>query len=166
MPVKKRILVYTRTHSGDPDAGGCFGAHDCMGTVRDREFDAVIGVGRIGDEPRTHEIAGNVNCIVIGPHKATAPSKRGPNVRFDHFHDFGTEGPDFKKVAKELAKRMYDHNVRHIIDDFTDAEYAEALALLKLAENKPPSASLNRATAHSDPTTCRTERRNAVDESC
>ena len=45
-----KVLVYKRTHNGDPDANGCFGAYDCMGTVRDRQYDAVIGVGGIGPE--------------------------------------------------------------------------------------------------------------------
>ena len=45
-----RILIYKRTHNGDPDAKGCFGACDCMGSVRSRSFDAVIGVGGIGPE--------------------------------------------------------------------------------------------------------------------
>jgi hypothetical protein len=44
----KRILVYKRTHNGDPDQNGCFGAEDCMGMVRERHFDAVIGIGGIG----------------------------------------------------------------------------------------------------------------------
>jgi hypothetical protein len=28
-----RVLVYKRTHNGDPDQFGCFGVHDCMGEV-------------------------------------------------------------------------------------------------------------------------------------
>jgi len=47
-----RILVYKRTHNGDPDQIGRFGAYDCMGSVRRREFDAVIDVGGIGPEAR------------------------------------------------------------------------------------------------------------------
>lgn len=41
-----RILVYRRTHTGDPDGEHKeFGYHDCMGSVRDRDYDAVIGIG-------------------------------------------------------------------------------------------------------------------------
>jgi hypothetical protein len=29
-----RTLIYKRTHTGDPDANGCFGIYDCMGRVR------------------------------------------------------------------------------------------------------------------------------------
>jgi hypothetical protein len=38
-------LVYKRTHTGDPNTQGVFGCHDCMGQIRRRSFDAVIGVG-------------------------------------------------------------------------------------------------------------------------
>ena len=43
-----RVLVYKRTHEGDPDASGLFGCNDCMGKVRGRKYDAVIGVGGTG----------------------------------------------------------------------------------------------------------------------
>lgn len=138
MPRGVRILVYKRTHTGDPDANGLFGAHDCMGSVRNRRFDAVIGVGGIGTEPRMHGIAHKLNWVGIGPRK-TATRKRGPNVRFAYFRDFGTHGPEFRRLAPALARRMYTRNVRHIMDDFTDAEYAEALAILELAAAAPPS---------------------------
>src|SRR4051812_45820013 len=47
-----RTLVYKRTHSGDPDPKmGVFGNHDCMGEVRAWPFDAVIGIGGVGQQP-------------------------------------------------------------------------------------------------------------------
>src|SRR5262245_17135282 len=98
-----RVLVYKRTHNGDPDANGCFGAYDCMGTFRNRDFDAVVGVGGIGPEAQASGIAGQVNWIGIGPHKAYVPDKRGPEVTFDHFLDFGIDGPDFRRLAPRLA---------------------------------------------------------------
>ena len=50
---QKRTLIYKRTHTGDPDPkAGVFGNNDCMGTVRKRDFDAVIGIGGIGPEPK------------------------------------------------------------------------------------------------------------------
>ncbi len=134
-----RILVYKRTHNGDPDQYGCFGVDDCMGAVRKRYFDAVIGVGGIGPEAQASGIANKVNWIGIGPHKTDGP-KRGPFVRFDHFLDFGTDGLDFLDVAPTLAKRMYSRNVRHVMDSLNKQEYAEVLGLLKLAENAAPSA--------------------------
>ena len=53
----ERILIYKRTHTGDSDAKGCFGIHDCMGSFRARDFDAVIGT-RVGAEARANGIAG------------------------------------------------------------------------------------------------------------
>ncbi len=45
-----RTLIYKRTHSGDPDPEtGVFGNHDCMGRVKDWQFDAVIGKHKTGD---------------------------------------------------------------------------------------------------------------------
>jgi len=134
-----RILVYKRTHNGDPDQYGCFGVKDCMGAIRKWDFDAVIGVGGIGPEAHANGIADKVNWIGIGPHK-TDTQKRGPDVTFDRFLDFGTEGPDFLGSAPTLAKRMYSRNVRHVMDGLDKQEYAEVLGLLKLAENATPSA--------------------------
>jgi hypothetical protein len=93
-----RTLIYKRTHNGDPDKTGQFGIHDCMGRVRTWAFDAVIGVGGMGAEPRSHGLNGKVNWIGIGPHK-TRPAKRGPVVTFDHFVLYGSDGPDFEKLA-------------------------------------------------------------------
>ncbi len=133
-----RVLVYKRTHNGDPDESGCFGIRDCMGTVRDRDYEAVIGVGGIGPEPQAKGIAGKVNWIGIGPHKAYV-GKRGPEVTFDHFLYYGTTGPDFRELAPELAERMYAHNVRSILHGMSEKEQAEAEQILERAKGKPPS---------------------------
>ena len=42
-----RVLIYKRAHPFDPNEDGVFGCQDCMGAVRARRFDAVIGVGGI-----------------------------------------------------------------------------------------------------------------------
>ena len=78
-----RTLVYKRTHNGDPDALGQFGIHDCMGSVRAREYDAVIGIGGIGDEPKKQGIAGKINWIGVGPQKFGKPDR--PLVTFVRF---------------------------------------------------------------------------------
>lgn len=135
-----RILIYKRTHNGDPDQNGCFGVYDCMGKVRKRDFDAVIGVGGIGPEAKANGIAGKINWIGKGPHKKSARGKHGPIVTFDHFLDFGTEGPDFSSKAPKLAKRMYSGKVRHLMDSLTEEEYKEAGKILRMAERSPPSS--------------------------
>lgn len=133
-----RILVYKRTHNGDPDARGHFGAYDCMGAVRDWVYDAVIGVGGAGREAQASGISGQVNWIGIGPHK-TYNGLRGPVVTFDHYLDFGTSGPDFRTLAPTLAERIYADNIRAILHGVTRRESAEARAIVELAVDAPPS---------------------------
>jgi hypothetical protein len=43
-------LVYKRIRTGDTDGRGCFGEQDCMGSVRNLGFHALIGVGGRGRE--------------------------------------------------------------------------------------------------------------------
>ena len=61
----RRILVYKRTHNGDPNEAGVFGCNDCMATVRDRNFDAVIGVG--GISATAYKMDGKITWIGIRP---------------------------------------------------------------------------------------------------
>jgi hypothetical protein len=132
-----RVLIYKRTHEGDPDHLGQFGIRDCMGSVRSREFDAVVGVGGIGPEPRNAGIAGKVNWIGVGAHRR--PGIRGPIISFDHFLDYGISGPPLVAVAPKLANRIYGRNVRsmmHVIDGRRD----EVARLIGLAESAPASA--------------------------
>lgn len=137
-----RTLIYKRTHPGDPDAGGLFGIHDCMGPVRKWPFDAVIGVGGIGAEPKRHGLDRKVNWIGIGPRKRTATDKRkrGPDVTFDHFLFFGAGGPNFEKLAPQLATRMYVKNVRKVMDSLDPGERREVEKILDLAKDAPPSS--------------------------
>ncbi|HEX5759323.1 MAG TPA: hypothetical protein VF121_09025 [Thermoanaerobaculia bacterium] len=134
-----RVLVYKRTHHGDPDQNGCFGVYDCMGAVRNRDFGAVIGVGGIGPDARANGVAGQVNWIGIGPRRTSVPGKRGPVVTFDHFLDFGTYGPKFRDLAPTLAERMYSNNLRHLMHGLREDEYREAIKILGLAEDAPQS---------------------------
>jgi hypothetical protein len=136
-----RTLLYKRTHIGDPDKRGRFGVRDCMGKVRTRAFDAVVGIGGIGSEARSFGIDGKVNWIGIGPRKSSSSDKRGPVVTFDHFLLFESDGPDLQDVAPVLAKRMYSrHAPRLLFDSFDDVEQAEIDCLLSLAKRAPPSA--------------------------
>lgn len=136
------ILVYKRTHHGDPGEDGCFGVYDCMGAVRGRDYDAVIGVGGTGHEPQTQGIAGMVNWIGVGPHKKYVDGKRGPEVTFDPFVLLGGDGPDFRTIAPVLAKRMYGKNVRSVLQGLTDEEMDEALKIVAMADDAPPSPAL------------------------
>src|SRR5262249_54001126 len=72
-----RTLIYKRTHHGDPDPEtGEFGCNDCMGTVRCWKFDAVIGIGGIGAEPKRYGIAGKLTWIGIGARKIYDSDRR------------------------------------------------------------------------------------------
>lgn len=135
-----RVLIYKRTHNGDPDRFGRFGINDCMGRVRSRRFDAVIGVGGIGAEPKREGIAGKVNWVGIGPHRQ--PGIRGPIVTFDHFIDFGTEGPDLVAIAPQLAERVYGRNVRSMTHTVVN-RHDEVARIVRLAESAPGSSKLS-----------------------
>ncbi|OFW01123.1 MAG: hypothetical protein A3I61_19360 [Acidobacteria bacterium RIFCSPLOWO2_02_FULL_68_18] len=135
-----RTLIYKRTHHGDPDITGQFGIFDCMGLVRTWDFEAVIGVGGLGLEPRRHGLDGKVNWIGIGPHKKAAAGKRGPIVSFDHFVFYGSDGPDFEKLAPQLAERIYSRNVRVLMDQLSPSEQQEVDKILVRARHAPPSS--------------------------
>lgn len=126
-----RVLIYKRTHDGDPDDRGCFGVLDCMGVVRSLEYDAVIGIGGIGPEARAAGIAGKINWIGLTPSKTVDADKRGPLVTFASFLNFGTDGPDFTALAPILAGRIYTNNIRYLIVELTedDNEIRSILAL-------------------------------------
>jgi hypothetical protein len=135
-----RTLVYKRTHNGDPDALGQFGINDCMGTVRAREYDAVIGVGGVGDEPRREGIAEKLTWVGIGPHKVGRADR--PLVMFDRFLYFGESGPPLAQHAPVLAAHVYGRGSRTLMS-FTDQEQQEVDAILALAKKAPPSPALS-----------------------
>jgi hypothetical protein len=110
-----------------------------MGSVRNFRYEAVIGIGGIGHEAIANGISGKISWIGIGPHKSFVGAKRGPEVTFDHFHDFGKDGPVFRKLAPIQAQRMYSLNVRFTIVDPSDKSYSEICQVISVAENAPPS---------------------------
>jgi hypothetical protein len=143
-----RTLIYKRTHNGDPNPeAGVFGNHDCMGKVRDWLFDAVIGIGGVGQEPQSHGIAGKLTWIGIGP-QAIDRTGRGPQLIFHHFWYRGEVGPMMQGNYPALASRMYDKNVRVLMhspsssepqDSKTAALDREVTKILRLAMDAPPS---------------------------
>src|SRR5690606_12768152 len=66
--------------------------------------------------------------------------KRGPEINFDRFRDFGPHGPVLERVAPRLARRAYRRNVRHAIFDDTSLEYDELVSILALAKNASRSS--------------------------
>lgn len=133
-----RTLIYKRTHKGDPDETGCFGIRDCMGQVRNIDFDAVIGVGGIGSEARSAGISGKINWIGLKAHKEPIVGGRGPLVGFEHFLLFDDKGQDFRTIAPNLSQHIYSRNVRFLVN-FNNQEQLEIDRLLEMAEAAPPS---------------------------
>lgn len=67
-----KILIYKRTHKGDPDEKGIFGIHDCMGRIRNWEYDAVIGIGGKTAWIVDEDIKYKINWVGIGPKRIDA----------------------------------------------------------------------------------------------
>lgn len=137
------VLIFKRTHRGDPDSNGVFGIHDCMGSVRNREYDAVIGIG--GKKPwrGDEEIALRINWIGITPTKHES-SKRGPIVTFSNFCLYDNKGPFISEIAPKLYKYMYLDAHRRIVmtTSLPSDIYDEVKEILKLAKICPSSNGL------------------------
>jgi hypothetical protein len=129
-----RILIYKRTHVGDPDAGRQFGNEGCMGRIRGFAFDAVIGVGGISGLPTQQGIAEKINWVGRRPKKSSNPiDSRGPLVSFSakDFRLFEQQGPLLSKVAPLLAKRVFNSRARFFFSSLSSAEQREAQQLIK-----------------------------------
>ena len=108
-----------------------------MGSVRSRDFDAVICVGGVGPVPRSLGIGDKVNWIGVGAHGKTPDPdgwRRGPIVTFNRFVPIEECGQDFRVIAPILAQRMYSRNApRYLFNDaFNEAEQAEIDRLLEM----------------------------------
>jgi hypothetical protein len=114
-----RVLIYKRTHPFDPNTDGVFGCQDCMGAVRRRRFDAVIGVGGIGAEPRSWGIDRRLNWVGVGAHatESIAVGDRGPQVTFDRFILWEERGPRLETIAPALARHVYSVHRRVVMSD-------------------------------------------------
>ncbi len=138
-----RVLTYKRTHTGDPTPEGQFGVNDCMGRVRGWSFDAVIGVGGYGTEPREHAIEGRVTWVGVGPAWAPHPEGYGQIVTFDSFVLLDSKGPRLEELAPLLARRMYEKKARILLKSYSPCEKAEAIAVI--------AAVLGNASSHASP---------------
>lgn len=142
-----RTLIYKRTHSGDPDPKtGVFGNKNCMGMVRRWRFDAAIGIGGVGRKPELNRIARKLTWVGIGKHEIFVDPDRPfvtrdhPLVTFDHFLYYGACGQLLEEIAPALARRMYNKNVRVLMDSLSSEERREVDKILGLARNALPSS--------------------------
>jgi hypothetical protein len=152
-----RTLIYKRSHTGDPDPKtGMFGNNDCMGSVRGRRFNAVIGIGGVGQEPRSNGIAGRLNWIGIDP-IYDGRTRRGPRLRF-RLRDFGQGGPLMWEKYPALAAHMYDVNRRSFMHSPSPARGRldqDVKNILRLAEAAPRSRRLAKQASQATSGECR-----------
>lgn len=134
--VQPRVLIYKRTHVGDPTPEGVFGLGDCMGSVRAWNYDAVIGVGGLSAEPQACGIAGRITWVGVGAHRSESIpiGSRGPIVEFDQFKLFDEAGPMLDSLAPNLALHMFGVHRRVMMSDNLNAtiqrEISKILALV------------------------------------
>ena len=129
-----KILIYKRTHVGDPDHRRQFGNKGCMGRVRGFAFDAVIGVGGVSSWPIQQGISGKINWVGRRPKKSkNSIDLRGPLVSFTpkNFRLFEHQGLLLGNEAPLLAKRIFGSRARFFFRSLTPAEHREAQQLLR-----------------------------------
>jgi len=142
-----RILTYKRTHIGDPDNQGRFGIYDCMGRVRDYGYDAIIGIGGKGPEPKSYRIDKKINWVGINPNRKSKSSI----ITFENFLLLDEHGPLLERLAPNLAKRMYVKGARILLNDYSKAERSEAMAILRWSlkqKSKVENTSLSKRGCH------------------
>lgn len=136
-----RILVYKRTHTGDPNFSGEFGCNDCMGRVRSYRYDAVIGIGGVSDWDG-NKIAGKLTWVGIKPIRGEKrKDHRAEIVRFQEFFLWDENGPFLETIAPVLAQNMFQKNTRFKLLEESDDEYTDALKILDLARSGKMPAS-------------------------
>lgn len=150
-----RVLIYKRTHTGDPTHEGVFGINDCLGSIRAREFDAVIGIGGISREPRSYGIDGRLNWVGVGAYRLEKMplGHRGPLIKFDRFLLLDDKGPKLDHIAPALAQYLFGINRRSVMSDGLGDRLLEEIGrILKLAERgvRDPAR-----TVPADPGICR-----------
>ena len=150
-----RILTYKRTHVGDPDQDGRFGIYDCMGRVRNYAFDAVIGIGGIGQEPKSFGIDRKINWVGINPKRRPSASSNGVEVTFEKFLRLEEHGPLLETLAPSLARRMYERGARILLKNYTDLERREATAILRWSLNQKSPKIDGSKNAHGCHSRCR-----------
>lgn len=119
-----------------------------MGRVRAYEFDAVIGIGGVGYQARSHGINGRINWIGKGPFEVGRCDRGYPQIAFEHFVLYEERGKKVSEVAPALARRFCHAKApRFAVDEFSESELAEIAALLKKVGKEPPSPGLFKPVA-------------------
>lgn len=139
-----RVLIYKRTHAGDPDAKGIFGIHDCMGRCRDWNFDAVIGIGGSSPWRKDAGIKHKINWVGIGPRRIHTLNYRGDRVVFSHFELYEEKGMDIENNFPNLFDYMYRSRKRFVMSlDFPKDVLEEVGKILNSVKDSPASKAYN-----------------------
>ncbi|MBK1888457.1 hypothetical protein Undi14_00320 [Undibacterium sp. 14-3-2] len=104
-----------------------------MGQVRGYHFDAVIGVGGIGTDPRADRIDRKINWVGINPKPTKNQVNGAPVISFEYFILLEQDGPLLHVIAPKLARRMYENGVRILITGYSEEEKAEAVSIINWA---------------------------------
>lgn len=135
-----KILIYKRTHKGDPDERGIFGINDCMGRIRDYDYDAVIGIGGKAPWNDDQDIKYKVNWVGLEPKWINAEGKRADCVVFSHFELYEEKGMDIEENFPNLFRYMYDTQKRFEISSELPGDVLEEVQqILKFVEKSKPS---------------------------
>ena len=136
-----RVLIYKRTHKHDPDESGIFGIQDCMGQIRNWNYDAVIGIGGKSAWEGHTDIKYKINWIGLEP-KVIGSTKRGNLVAFAHFELYEENGSDIKEHYPELFNYMYVDGNRKRFDmssDLPESVFEEVKVILDSIKDSPTS---------------------------
>lgn len=106
-----------------------------MGQIREYDFDAVIGVGGVGQEPISYGIDRKINWVGIKARKKQVALGYPAVVNFEHFVLLEDKGPLLSSLAPTLAKRLYKSGARFILNSYTEIEKTETDKILNWALN-------------------------------
>lgn len=133
------VLIYKRTHTGDPGPDGVFGRRDCLGKIRGYRFEGVIGVGGSSDMPRNEGIDGRITWVGLGAQREQfiRPGYRGPLISFNKFVLLDKRGPKLQAVAPALARYFFSKHRRYMLSDGLDDHAQEEIdRILNLADSQ------------------------------
>jgi len=135
-----KIFIYKRTHKHDPDENGVFGNQDCMGRLRNGDYDAVIGIGGLSPWPDHIDIMGKINWVGLERKKNPAPKKRGDEIVFSHFKLYEEKGKDIQQNYPNFYKYIYGSRCRFVKKSDFPAEVQKELdQIINSIKKCPPS---------------------------
>ena len=142
--IKMKIFIYKRTHKHDPDENGVFGNEDCMGRLRNGNYDAVIGIGGLAPWAEDIDIKGKINWVGLDPKRIPYPKYRGDLIVFSHFALYEERGKDIKQNYPYLYKFIYKNNCGFVkTSDFPKSVQNELDQIIKSVQKCPPSKLYN-----------------------